>query len=149
MVIIININYKAYKYYMDNKVYFGDLEIKINDKAEKEYWLFTNQGSIKVNKDKLCKCVNIKDKNNNYIYEHDIIDIIMEENENNSKRNYQFIVKFGETEIYFNGEDPIYLNGLYLQDFEGKSYLFSKNLVDNSEYISIEGNTIENNLINL
>lgn len=138
-----NTNYKCY---INNKCYFGDLEIKFNDKGKKEYWLFTENGSLKVDKDKLCKCVDIKDKNDNYIYENDIVDVIIEGYENSKYNNYQFIVKYGKTEICFNGEDPIYLDGLYLKDFNNKSYLFSKKLIEGSKYITIVGNTIENKL---
>lgn len=145
-----SIDFNKYKCFKDGKWYYGDLERAFNLSNElietKSLFMKSESSDVyqRLNLDDdiyLCRCAYIKDSNDKYIYENDIIDFI--DSEGNA---YQFIIKIGKTEINFNCESPIYLDGLYLQDFNGKSLLFSVNLVDNSKYITVVGNTIENNI---
>ena len=134
-------NYKTYND-IDNSWIFGELEIIVNEKdLSKKYFIVNENGKYESSLNNICEITLLRaGATQEPIYDKDIINIKF-----NDDTFAIFIVKRGNGKIQLNIEDAI-IEGIMLHDFDKKDYLFSDNLLNNSEAITVVGNVLENHL---
>ena len=137
-------NYKAYNINDDSWI-FGELEIIVNPKdLSKKYFIVNEDVKYETDLKNICEITSLTAGiNKKPIYDKDMINIRFDDNNDTI-----FIVKRGNGKIHLNTEDAI-IEGVMLQDFNKNNYLFSDNLLNNSEAITIVGNILENHLNDL
>lgn len=128
-----------YKIFLNDKWIYGDVE-KIIKNKEVQLFMVTNTDKFEINENQICKSTVLKDRNNNIIYDNDIINVTFEEG-----TSAMFIVQYNKDIIKLDGSS-VYIDGLILFDFKHKPYLISESLLKNPEAIEYVGNVIENNM---
>lgn len=128
-----------YKIFLNNEWIYGNVE-KIIKNKEVQLFMVTDTDKFEINENQICKSTVLKDRNNNSIYDNDIINVTFEEG-----TSAMFIVQYNKDIIELDGSS-VYIDGLILFDFKHKPYLISESLLKNPEAIEYVGNVIENNM---
>lgn len=131
-------NYKGYDE-KSNKWIYGEREIIVNPKdLSKQYFIVNENERIEFEKEMMCKITPLTaGPNRDPIYDKDIIIISFQDNPPTA-----FIVSRGECELHLEYED-VTIYGLYLKGYDDKDYIFSDNIVKNSNMLSVIGNILE------